>query len=180
MIQRYRDLKKQEKNRSATDRRIQNEKLFRVERGLYASTPHVTTLEKLAITYPEAVFTGPSAFYFWGMTNDIPDYYYLATHRDGAKIRSPEVIQKFIEGSLLSLGKTTLTFEGIPLVIYDKERMLIDLIRFRSRYPLNFYKEIIRFYRSHLAVLDLGKVEAYLAHFPHASHIMEVIQKEVF
>lgn len=180
MIQRYQDLKKKEKSRYSADKQIQKEKLVRISRGLYAPSSHFSVLEKLIAQHPHAIFTGLSAFYFWGMTNEIPDYYYVATHRDGAKIRDSEVIQKYVDGPLMEIGKTSLLFEGTQVPVYDQERLLIDLIRFRNQYPMTFYKEIIAYYRNHLTQIDLGKIEKYLLFFKHKEHIMEVIQREVF
>ncbi len=180
MIQRYRDLQQKAKSRYATDQSIQKQKLVRLAHGLYSPSPQASTLDILVVRYPQAIFTGLSAFYFWGMTNEIPDYYYVATHRDGSKIRHPEVIQKYVDGPLLDIGRTSHTFQGTKIPIYDQERLLIDLIRFRHQYPMVFYKEIIAFYRKHLSQLDVSKIESYLLVFGHREHIMEVIQKEVF
>ena len=63
--------------------------------------------------------------------------------------------------------------------IYDRERMLIELMRFRSKMPMDYYKEIIQNYRKLSYELDFGLVEDYAALFKNGTTLMNMIQMEV-
>ena len=43
----------------------------------------------------KAVFSLDSAFYYHGLTDVIPDKYYLTTEKSAAKIKDPRVVQIF-------------------------------------------------------------------------------------
>ena len=57
--------------------------------------------------------------------------------------------------------------------------MLIELMRFKSKMPLDYYKEIIRNYRKLSFELDFGVVEEYANLFKNGSALMKSIQMEV-
>ena len=63
--------------------------------------------------------------------------------------------------------------------IYDRERMLIELMRFRSKMPMDYYKEIIQNYRKLAFELDFCLVEDYAALFKNGTTFMNMIQMEV-
>ena len=45
------------------------------------------------------------------------------------------------------MGKTKMNYDGVDIVIYDKERLLVELIRNKRKFSFDFYKEIIASYR---------------------------------
>ncbi|MBR0464957.1 MAG: hypothetical protein IJJ23_11360 [Clostridia bacterium] len=57
--------------------------------------------------------------------------------------------------------------------------MLIELMRFKAKIPMDYYKEIIRNYRKLSFELDFGVVEDYAALFKSGAKIMNMIQTEV-
>lgn len=63
--------------------------------------------------------------------------------------------------------------------IYSKERLLVDLIRFRAKYPMDFYKEVVRAYRQITEELDYYDIEEYAEHFSNGENIILAIQLEV-
>ena len=73
-----------------------------------------------------------------------------------------------------------MTVEGATINIYDKERMLIELIRNKNQIAFDYYKEIISNYRKIINDLDISKIEEYIERFPHEEHIYETLQREVF
>ena len=64
--------------------------------------------------------------------------------------------------------------------IYDKERLLINLVKNKNRIAYDYYKEIIENYRKIRDELDVYKIEEYASVFPNSEKIMEMIQDEVF
>ena len=64
--------------------------------------------------------------------------------------------------------------------IYDKERMLIELVRSKNTMGYDMYKEIISNYRRIVGDIDIEKLEKYLSYFSHGDKLFEMIQDEVF
>ena len=57
--------------------------------------------------------------------------------------------------------------------------MLIELMRFKSRYPRDYYKEILSNYRIKLYDMDFGLIEEYAAALSNGRNLMEMIDTEV-
>ena len=122
---------------------------------------------------------GQSAFFYHSLTDVIPDHYYLATKRSDTRIKDRRVHQSFMKDEIFDAGKSEATYNNSIIRIYDKERMLIELMRSRARIPLDYYKEVIQSYRKLSFELDFGLVEDYAAMFRNGAGLMEMIQMEV-
>ena len=153
--------------------------LFIKEKGIYSTKRNASEIDVLMLKYPKTVCTGKSAFYYHSLTDVIPDHYYLATRRTDTRIRDPRVIQSFLKDEIFDAGITKLQYNNSSIRIYDKERMLIELMRFKSKIPMDYYKEIIGNYRKLSYELDFGVVEDYAAMFKSGSKLMNMIQMEV-
>lgn len=109
----------------------------------------------------------------------IPDYYYLASRRTDTRIRDPRVVQSFLKDDIFEAGITEVKYNNSVVRVYDRERLLIEMIRFRSKVPLDYYKEIINNYRDIAFELDFGLVEEYAALFKNSATLMRTVQMEV-
>ena len=89
------------------------------------------------------------------------------------------MIQSFISNEVFDHGITDMSYNNTVIRIYSRERMLIELMSFRSRYPRDYYKEILLNYRSIIYDLDFRRVEEYAALFANGDNIMKVIETEV-
>ena len=67
----------------------------------------------------------------------------------------------------------------MELRIFDKERLLIETVRMRTKMPLDLYHEVVGNYRKEAAALYPAKMEDYLDSFPKRDVIFDVIKKEV-
>ena len=159
---------------------LEGKKIFKIEKGIYSDKKNVNYLELINFKYPHTVFTLESAFYYHNLTDVIPEKNILGIKR-GSYLSNDENI-KFVTYSekYFDLGKTTITIDGVNIKIYDKERMLIELIRNRKSYGFDYYKEIINNYRNLKDQLDIGKITEYISVFPIEEHLYDVIMKEVF
>ena len=117
--------------------------LFKVGRGLYSEVEYIPQLAVLAYRHPNAVVTMRNAFYMHGLTDVIPDEYDLATERDAAKIKDTRVKQYFIPSELFTQGIVNTDYKWYHIRIYSKERMLIELLRYKTKLPYDYYKEIL-------------------------------------
>lgn len=154
-------------------------RLFQKEKGIYSLQKSCSELEIISIKYPRSVFTGESAFYYHSLTDVIPDYYHLATIRTDSRIRDKRVKQSFLKGEIFEMGKTKIQRNNIEINIYSMERMLIELMRFKSKLPFDYYKEIIASYRNKADTMDIAMVEEYADRFKNGDKIMDMIQMEV-
>ncbi len=149
------------------------------EKGIYSTKRNTSEIDIIMHKYPKAVCTGKSAFYYHSLTDEIPDYYYLATRRTDTRIRDSRVRQSFLKDDIFEAGITELELDNSAIHIYTPERMLIELMRFKAKIPMDYYKEIIRNYRMLTDEMDFGLVEDYAAMFRNGSKLMDMIQLEV-
>ena len=136
-------------------------------------------LEIISAKYPKAVFSGESAFYYHGLTDVIPDFYHLATVRTDGRIKDERVKQTFLKDDIFDMGQVKMSYHNTEICIYNLERMLIELVRFRGKLPFDYYKEIIGSYRNRVETMDIAKVEEYAAKFKHSDKMMQIIELEV-
>ena len=153
--------------------------IFQKERGIYSISKYCSELEIISVKYPRAIFTGESAFYYHSLTDVIPDNYFLATERTEARINDDRVIQSFLKQDIFELGKTKMRYNNTNINIYNQERMLIELMRFKSKIPYDYYKEIITNYRKRVEKMDFSLVEDYAYHFKNGNKLLNMVQTEV-
>lgn len=159
---------------------IESGELFLLEKGIYSDSPYVFQLEIFAKKYPNAIVTMDSAFYHYGLTDTIPRVSYLATDRDASKIKDERVKQCFVSRDVLELGVVNETQRDYEVKIYSKERMLIELVRHKSKLPYDYYKEIIGNYRKIICELDIQELQEMASMFPRSNKIVQTLQDEVF
>ncbi len=159
--------------------KVDSGELFRVGKAVYSEDRHVPELAVLAYRYPNAVVTMQNAFFLHGLTDVIPDEYDLATDRNAAKIRDGRVKQYFVPSAFLEQGAEIVDYKGYPVRIYNRERMLVELLRYKSKLPFDYYKEILLNYRSILPQLNMQAVQDYAYAAPKSGKIMETLQTEV-
>ena len=154
--------------------------LFRIDKGIYSEREYVPELALVCYKYPNAIVTLNTAFYLYGLTDEIPDEHFLATKREAAPISDKRVRQIFMPKALLAIGKTTIDEKGYPIPVFDKERMLVELIRYKSKLPFGYYKEIIGNYRRILPQLNPEKIRDYAEVMPKSDMIVRTLKTEVY
>lgn len=155
-------------------------KLFCIGKAVYSKEKDVPYVAVLAFKYPNAVVTMHNAFYMHGLTDVIPDNYDLATDRDAAKIHDKNVRQYFIPGDFFSQGVEMLETKGYEIPVYSKERMLIELLRYKSKLPFDYYKEILLNYRKIMPRLNVQEIQDFALESPKSGKVLETLQMEVF
>ena len=120
-----------------------------------------------------------SAFYYLGLTDSIPDKYYLATDKVSAKIRDSRIVQVFENSGNLDLGIRPREVEGTTIRVYGYERMLLELIRNKSRLPFDYYKEIILNYRKRIDSMDITLMQDMAEELPKRDMILNTLEMEV-
>ena len=153
--------------------------LIRQESGVYSTQQHVSELAVVMKKYPKAVLTGEYAFYVHGLTNLIPEKYDIATPSKSAKLSDKRIRQIYIKDEIFPLGVVDKEIDGTTIRIYDKERMLIELLRYKNSMPYDLYKEIIANYRERINELEIWRIQEYAAIFPKSKMISKALDEEV-
>lgn len=180
MIYLYNELRKQYKSNDKIRQLLLDRKIFKIEKGVYSDSENVNYLEVLNKKYPNAIFTMDSAFYYHNLTDVIPEKECLALRRNSTKINDDRIKVIYYQDKFFQIGKSTLKVNGVDIQIYDKERMLIELIRNRKTIGFDYYKEIIRNYREIKDTLSSKKIAEYISKFAIEDYLYDVIMKEVF
>lgn len=161
-------------------RAVAEECVYRVESGVYSTERYSSELEIIVKKYPNAILTGESAFYYQDLTDVIPEKYHIATKAKAAPLGDVRITQIYVRDDLLQLGVEEREINGVTVKIYDKERMLIELLRNKNSMPYDLYKEIIGNYRKIIEDLEIWRIQEYADIFPKSKMIKKALEEEVF
>lgn len=180
MLMTYTDCLERYETKYNIGKQVAEGNLFKLEKGIYSDERCVPEYQIISVKYPNAVFTMDSAFYYHNLTDVIPDMYYLMTDRGSSKISDKRVVQRFENSkALLYLGAEYIDYNGINLRMYNRERMLLELLRNKNKLPFDYYKEIIRNYRRIIYELDVQSIQEMMLALPKAGMIKKLLETEV-
>lgn len=158
--------------------KVQTKHLFVIEHGVYSDKPKAFVDEiYICKKYPNAILTGLSAFYIYDLTDHIPDKFYLVTVQHSFPIRRKEVHQSYQESNCFSIGLSQMKYENGLINIYDLERLLIELVRFKERYSPDIYYEVLNSFRKRKDELDFYKVNEYAKQFKNSEILIKKIKE---
>ena len=160
-------------------RAVENSSIYKIEEGIYSDEANPSPLEIVFKKYPNAILCGEYAFYVHDLTDVIPDRYSIATKAKAAKLNDSRVFQIYMRDDILPLGCITQEIEGVNVRIYDKERMLIELLRNKNVMPHDLYKEILLSYRKIIYDLDIRRIQEYIKIFPKSKMIKKAFSEEI-
>ena len=155
-------------------KKVANKELYVVERGIYSDIS-LNFIDELYISkkYPNAIFTGLSAFYIYDLTTHIPDCFYVATEQHSFPIRRKDVAQSYQDKAFFEVGATYV--ENVR--VYDLERTLIELIRLKEKYPREIYYEVLGNIRRIKNELNMYKINTYLSSFSNGDSLAQRIKE---
>ena len=182
MIFLYKELKNQGLDNYKINKKLENKELYKIEIGLYSDTEKYNQLEYVVKKYPNSIFTSESAFFYLGLTDYISSKYFLATKHNAKKIENDKIEQIFMANHFFETGKTEMNYNNVNINIYNKERMLIELVRNKNSIAFDYYKEIISNYREIADEIDIGvhknldiKQEEYMFNFEVFNNSMALL-----
>ena len=180
MVYNYKEILEKYKSDYNLKKALDNKEVYKIENGLYSDYPNISFLKKIAKKYPYAIISGMSAYYFYGLTNVIPEKITVCTGRNSTYINNDEIKQIRMIDKLYKLGIVKFDYVGTSINIYNKERLLIDLARNKNRMGYDLYKEIVSNYRKIVDELDMSLIEDYLNYFNDGNRIYQILMSEVF
>ena len=156
--------------------------LTKIGHGLYSDDDiELAEVEAICARYPNAVLTMESAFAFYRLSDYVPDRYTFVTPLNAHRIQDDKVSQSFMRNEIISIGVVELKTKHGAIRIYDKERMLIELIRLKSKLAPDYFREVVHSYRDLVRdeALDFVKLQSYCKCFKKGyslrTHIEETI-----
>lgn len=178
MVYTYQEAIEIYKNDFQLKKAIANKEIFQIEEGIYSKEKNVSELEIISKKYSHGIFTLNSAFYYYGLTDDIPDLYFLKIPKN-KRIKDERVFCVYENSSNINLGVCTIEYNGVKIKIYNRERLLIELIRNKKKLPFDYYKEILVNYRRIIDELDMQMIQEFAYALPKTNIIVETLQMEV-
>lgn len=153
--------------------------VFKLEDGIYSDSEYESEVAIISKKYPDGIFTGEFAFYVHGLTDLIPEKYALATKAKATPLVDGRIEQIYTRDDLLNIGVIQMEVDGATIPIYDKERMLVELLRNKNKMPKDLYKEIIGNYRRIIESLEIWRIQEYLDIFPKSKMIKKAFDEEI-
>ena len=180
MVKRLSELLKEYPTKHKINCLVKEGTLYNIEKGIYSDRSDPSEVEVVLAKYPNAVLTLESAYYYYQLSDELPGEYHLATDRKAAKINDVRVVQLYVPTGTLLIGVDEIDVFGEHLRIYDRERLLIETMRYRTKLPYDLYREVISNYRTRIGELDPAKITDYLDKFPKRNMIERILDEEVF
>lgn len=154
-------------------------KLFFIEKGVYSTKKEINYFEYIVKKHPNALFDLWTACYCYGFLKENKMPYVIATKQKDRKIKNENIKQVFMSDDLYHLGNNILKFEGIKVKTFDIERLLIEVVRNKTKIEYEIYIEIIESYKKIKNLLNKRKLLLYLPYFKD-KRIENRIAKEIF
>lgn len=180
MVYSFKELLNIYKTRYNIDKAIQNKELFKLDNNIYSTKEIVNPIIFYSKKYPNAIITMDTAFYYYDLTDVIPQKTCMATSYNSRVIKDSDVTQIRVSKDNINIGKIVVKIDGNDVNIYDRERLLIELVRKKNQIPYDYYKELIYNYRNIANELDMYKIEMYVQVFKNEYNITDTMLREVF
>ena len=161
------------------DKAIADGRLFKMIPGVYSDSGSESEIEVLQCRYPESVVTLGTAYYYYDLTDVVPETYDFLTARNARRIRDERIRQYYIPAEMLKVGMVVRTFNGEHIRTYDLERLVIETARMKCSLPPDLYKEVILAFRKRSDEIVPSKIVEYLDRFPKRDRIERIIDEEV-
>lgn len=126
--------------------------------------------------FPDAVLCMDTALRRYGYSDRIPHEWHLAVNkysgRSRFKIDSPFVKPYYFEPDIHELGLTITEMEGHQVRIYDKDRLICDCLRYRSKMDREIFNKAIQSY-----IADAGKNVPNLLAYASALRVKTLVKE---
>lgn len=141
-------------SRSALYALRDNGTIVPVFRGIYrlAELPEQSQPDLciVSLRYPRAVICLVSALSFHDLTTQIPRELSIALPRGSRapSLGNPPLRHFLFSGPAYSAGIECHEIDGIVVRVYDREKTLVDVFRFRNRLGLDIFLEALKMYKA--------------------------------
>ena len=153
--------------------------LVRIKNGYYTDRiDRFSEEELIARLFPDARLCMESALYAYGYIREKPYGWHLAVDKNTSKSRFkmdyPKVIPYYTEPEALELGSTTIEQNGLTFLIYDKERMICDCLKYEEKLERDVFKRALLSY-----IADGSKDIATLLKIARERKVLQKVQNMI-
>ena len=123
--------------------------LSKIKRGIYSINSNIKgQYSEIKAIVPNGIFCLLSAAYIHELTTFIPKDYQLAISNKSKIVLPtyPSIKLYYWSRKRLETGIIEKEIEGVAMKIYDIEKTVCDIIRYRNKIGLNTVKEILKAY----------------------------------
>jgi predicted transcriptional regulator of viral defense system len=154
---------------SRTEWRILNKMLddhtaTKVKRGLYKLNDFHEDIQQIEIakSIPAAVFCLFTTWHYYELSTYIPFEFHIAVPQN-RKVKTsdyPPVKVYYLSEKFYEMGINEITMTGEKIKIYDLEKSVCDVVRFRNKVGLDIVVEVLKSYSKRMDK-DLNKLSNY-------------------
>lgn len=157
--------------------------LNRVRHGYYelAEKSVVSDEQLLATLIPKGIVCVESALFHYGYSDFTPRKWSIAIPRSmsRAKLNVDALALRpyYVQPELYQLGKTTDSFDGVQLSVYDRERTICDCFKYRSKLDSEIFNKALNAYANDTKK-NLNNLSVYakkLRVYKKVTELMEVL-----
>lgn len=182
MVYTWEEIVKIEGNINKAYKSVEERKYKKVSHGVYVDdSEHISELEQLFVRYPRATLTLQSAFDYYELSDYIPNKYYLVTPYNAHTIKNSKVSQSYMNEEMIEIGREKIITKYGYIYIFDKERMLIELFRLKTKLPKEYFLEVVSSYRTlkSTEAISLRKTSDYCMKITNGKRILKEIQEMI-
>lgn len=155
---------------------VENKDVIRIKNGYYTYGIERFSEEALVSKlFPDGLLCMESALYAYGYISRKPAGFYIAIDKNTSKSRFkldyPKVIPYYTEPEVLTIGASTILYEGSEFQIYDKDRLICDCLKYESKMNREDFKEAIQSY-----IKDEDKDISALMEYARARKVVKRVQ----
>ena len=130
---------------------VENKEVIRIKNGYYTYGIERFSEEALVSKlFPDGLLCMESALYVYGYISRKPVGFHVAIDKNTSKSRFkldyPKVIPYYTEPEVLTIGASTIEYEGNIFKIYDKDRLICDCLKYESKMNREDFKEALQSY----------------------------------
>ncbi|MBJ6363830.1 type IV toxin-antitoxin system AbiEi family antitoxin domain-containing protein [Paenibacillus sp. GCM10012307] len=125
----------------------------RVKQGVYRQAGQINELPnemvEVSKLVPKGVICLLSALSYYELTTYNPWEYHVAIHRDGKKPKLPDyppIKIIYLADAQFNTGIDEISIDGSAVKIYDREKTICDMVRYREKIGIDLMKEGLRNY----------------------------------
>lgn len=177
MIYKYKELVEKYGKRK-TDVLLNTDKYIKISKGLYKDSDSFDDYEEICMRYTNTTLTLQSALYIHHITDYVPDKYYVASLNKGTVIKDDRIIQYYLSNKFYYIGRDKICTSNGYYYVYNIERLLIEVFRFKNKLPYDYFKEICKSYRELVneGKLDFNRLVEYANEIAYGRSYLKQIQ----
>ena len=133
-------------------RLVKQGKLERVSRGYYAiSNSFCDDYYIYQLKSKNCIFSHTTALFFYDLSDRTPLYFDMTVPvgYNGSLNKNKNIVLHYVKKELLNLGLTTVESPfGMSLRIYDRERTICDIVKYRNHLDKEIFTKALKRYAS--------------------------------